>query len=628
MDEAVAALRVAVAALGGESRSGQEEMTRCIATAIDTGASVAVQAGTGTGKSLAYLVPSVLAARESGRRVVIATATLGLQRQLSERDLPRVLEALDAADSVSTAVLKGRQNYVCLNRVRVDAPEDDGLFEVETGRLAEQVREVRAWIEETTTGDRDDYPGELDTRVWRSLSVSSRECIGEARCSFGQECFSATRRLEALGADIVITNHALVALHASSDMPILPEHDILILDEAHEFVDRVTSAISVELDTTDVRRTLARVAGRIESDLRDRAEDALDAVDAALETMEPGRVRALTEELLLALTLLRDVGHGIMPALAPTGESDAGSTARLRAAVEDFHAAAARILTAGPDDVVWIDQGNDRSVVHVAPLDVGAVLRGGMPATVIATSATLLTSGGPETVIASLGLDEATTVVDVGSPFDFARQGILYTAAHLPAPDRDGISMDALDEMADLIEAAGGRTLGLFSSWRGVERAAEYLRVRSPNLTVHVQQRGESPARVISAFASDERSVLLGTVSLWQGIDVPGRACILVVIDRIPFPRPDDPITSARAERAEARGRSGFMEVSVARAGLLLAQGAGRLIRSGDDRGVVALLDSRMSSARYASAIRAAMPPLWPTSDREVVLSALRRLAD
>jgi ATP-dependent DNA helicase DinG len=411
-------------------------------------------------------------------------------------------------------------------------------------------------------------------------------------------------------------------------MPILPQHDVLILDEAHEFVDRVTAAISVELDTAAVRRTIARVADRIEPDLRDRAEDAVGAVETSLAAAQPGRVRTLPEDLLLALTLLRDAGHGILPSLVASSESDAGAVARLRAVVEEIHEAAARILSAGPDDVLWTEQTSDRLILHVSPLDVGAVLRGGRPTTVIATSATMIGPGGPKAATAALGLDDDTVVVDVGSPFDFARQGILYIASRVPAPDRDGVSMDALDEMAMLIDAAGGRTLGLFSSWRGVERAAEYLRVRTPGLTVHVQQRGESPARVISAFASDEESVLLGTVSLWQGIDVPGRACILVVIDRIPFPRPEDPMTSARAERAEEHGRSGFMDVSVARAGLLLAQGAGRLIRSAEDRGVVAILDPRMASARYASAIRAAMPPLWPTSDRELVLAALRRLAD
>lgn len=623
-DSCVAALAEAVEAMGGEHRPGQEAMTRAIAAAMATGRSLAVQAGTGTGKSLAYLVPAVLVARDEGRRVVVATGTLGLQRQLAERDLPRVLAALGAEDQVHAAVLKGRQNYVCLNRVRAEAPEEDALFDVDTGRLATQVRAVREWIDSTTSGDRDDYPGDVDARVWRSLSVSSRECVGESKCAFGAECFSALRRIDAMQADIVITNHALAALHAVSDIPILPEHDVLILDEAHDFVDRVTSAMSAEVDVSAVRRSFSRIGARLEPADRDRVDEAIAAVEQALEACPDGRIRELPEDLVLALTLLRDVGHGILPALSSTDPLEVGSIARMRAGIEEVHDAAARALEAGPDDVVWVE--GERGVLHVAPLDAGALVRAGLPDTVIATSATLLSGAAPDAIVTSLGLDADTPVIDVGSPFDFGRQGILYTAAHLPPPDRDGISMEALDELAVLIEAAGGRTLGLFSSWRGVERASEYLRVRLPEVPLLVQQRGESPARIIQAFAEDEGSVLLGTVSLWQGIDVPGRSCVLVAIDRIPFPRPDDPMVAARAERADARGGSGFMDVSVPRAALLLAQGAGRLIRSSEDRGVVAILDSRMASARYASAIRRAMPPLWNTDDPDVVRDALRRL--
>jgi ATP-dependent DNA helicase DinG len=627
-DGAVAALRSVVSDLGGDTRTGQEIMAAAIENAIREETPLVIQAGTGTGKSLGYLVPAVLAAREHGKRVVIATSTLGLQRQLSERDLPRVLASLGVEDRVHAAVLKGRQNYVCLNRMRAEVPDDDdALFGIDTGRLGQQVRDLRAWAETTTSGDRDDFPGDVDVRVWRSLSVTARECIGEAKCTYAAECFSAHRRMEAMSADIVITNHALVAINTTGESQVLPAHDVLILDEAHDFVDRVTSAVTVELQTAAVRRLLARLGSRVAAEIRGHAEEALVALEAACAGLDGGRIRELPADLILALTLMRDAGHAILSNLAAEDALGSLDDSRLRAGVEEIHEASARVLGRRDDDVMWIDQAAGDFTLHVVPLDIGDVVREALPAVTIATSATLVIGGDPDRTVASLGLAEGTAVIDVGSPFDFTQQGILYIASHLPQPDRDGIAMEALDELAFLIEAAGGRTLGLFSSWRGVERASEYLRVRLPEMRLLAQQRGESPARMIEEFSRDETSVLLGTVSLWQGIDVPGRSCILVTIDRLPFPRPDDPLLGARAERAEEMGGSGFMEVSVPRAALLLAQGAGRLIRGHDDRGVVAVLDSRLASARYAKTIRQTMPPLWTTSDRDIVLAALQRLA-
>lgn len=214
--------------------------------------------------------------------------------------------------------------------------------------------------------------------------------------------------------------------------------------------------------------------------------------------------------------------------------------------------------------------------------------------------------------------------LDVGSPFDYAQQGILYVARHLPPPSRDGIPEEALDEVGDLIDAAGGRTLVLCSSWRAVERMGDYLRVRL-STPVLVQRRGEPAASLVATFETDPATSLVGTMSLWQGVDVPGETCSLVVIDRIPFPRPDDPIVAARQE---ALGREGFREVSVPRAGLMLAQGAGRLIRDAGDRGMVAVLDPRLATASYGKVLRDAMPPLWLTDDRDVALAALGRLRE
>ncbi|MFM8894285.1 MAG: ATP-dependent DNA helicase, partial [Actinomycetales bacterium] len=358
--------------------------------------------------------------------------------------------------------------------------------------------------------------------------------------------------------------------------------------------------------------------------------------EACLDATGPLRVPALPRDLVLALTLLRDACHQGLTQLATSGEKDPDTLAakqHARAAVEEVHDTAGALLAAGEQDVVWLDPGESRSpCVKLAPLSVAGLLREAMfsRSPVVVTSATLTVGGGFESLVAGLGLDEEdVTTMDVGSPFDHARQGILYVARHLPAPGRDGVAMEALDELAELIEAAGGRTLALFSSWRGVERAAEYLRVRLQGAyPMLVQRRGDSVGPLVDAFAEDPATCLLGTVSLWQGVDVPGQSCILVVIDRIPFPRPDDPLLSARQQVVDEQGGSGFRAVAVPRAGLLLAQGAGRLIRGSADRGVVAVLDSRLATAGYGSALRASMPPFWYTTDPQTVRSSLARLRD
>jgi ATP-dependent DNA helicase DinG len=606
-------LDTVVSAIGGETRPGQQQMLRAVSEALAKGEHLVVQAGTGTGKSLGYLIPAALHAREHGP-VVVATATLALQRQLITQEIPRVA----AAVPVSAAVLKGRHHYVC--RQRLNAVDDDQQ-ELVQSRLADQARAVHAWAAQTTTGDRDDYPDELDARVWRSVSVRSTECVGESRCAFGAECFAAQARMRAAEADIVVTNHALLAIDAVENVPVLPEYSALIIDEAHEFGDRVTSAVSIELAIGSLERLASRVTG-----------DFADVVDdfgrLALEEAQEGRVQTWSEPMLIALTRLRDASREAIEELSSDGSADdLAQRQRIRGAFEEVNAATQRMIAMSPDDVIWWDTNR---VLHAAPLQVADALavdlfeRG--PA--VLTSATLAVAGSFDGLLTGIGLGANTRCLVVDTGFDYAQQGILYVASAIPPPSRDGVAMEALDELALLIEAAGGRTLALFSSWRGVERAADYLRVRlSDDLPLLVQQRGESAAVLIEHFAADERSVLIGTVSLWQGIDVPGRSCILVAIDRIPFPRPDDPVLTARASVIDEAGGSGFREVSLARAAVLLAQGAGRLIRAAGDRGVVAILDSRMVTARYGAVLRSSLPPLWFTTDRTVVQSALERLS-
>ena len=646
LDDALAAV---VAAIGGQDREGQLLMARRVAESVAGSGHAIVQAGTGTGKSVGYLVPAALHATSAGGgAVIIATATLALQRQLVDRDLPVVAKAIEplVGRPLSFAVLKGRNNYVCLQKLHGSVPDDEGegLFDAPKSALGQQAVAVRAWAQETSTGDRDEYPDDVDPRVWRAFSVGRRECVGESRCAFGEECFTVKRRLTAQEADIVVTNHAMLAIDALEGIPVLPAHDAVIIDEGHELVDRATAAITSELTVAMAEKAIGRARRLADPETLDNLQRAVEALDDAMRLAAdavtgPTRQEALGRDLVLALTLLRDSFHqAVAEVNADKDAQDPDAMAarqQARGALEEVLDVAGALLTMGDTDVVWLDPGEGRApMLKIAPLSVSGLLRTALfdRSPVTMTSATLTVAGGFDALLASLGLDpgEADTI-DVGSPFDHARQGILYVAKDVPAPGRDGVAMEALDELAELIEAAGGRTLALFSSWRGVERAAEYLRVRlgdRADLPLLVQRRGDPVGGLVERFAAEPTSTLLGTVSLWQGVDVPGESCILVVIDRIPFPRPDDPLLAARQKAVDDAGGSGFRAVSVPRAGLLLAQGAGRLIRGDQDRGVVAVLDSRLATAGYARALRASLPPFWYTTDRGTVLGALERLRD
>lgn len=619
-------------------------MAHAVAEAIASGQHLLVQAGTGTGKSLAYLVPAILhALAEDGEPVVVATATLALQRQLIERDLPRLAEALDPIlpRPVEFAVLKGRHNYVCRERLNRDGSDatadDDGLFAV--GRLGQQARALRSWAEKSDTGDRDDYPDTIDPRVWRGMSVSGRECIGRQRCSWGDECFAEQARERAERADIIVTNHAMLSIDAITGLPLLPPHGTVIVDEGHELVDRATTAATQELSARMVERASGLARRLVDPDVTELLDDAAGALGetlsmASMAARGPQRLVEMPRDLLLALTMVRDAGHRALGALASSSDSESQvQRHRARAAVSEVHEVAGRLVALADGDVAWIDAGTARAPsVHVAPLHVGPLLGGTVfgDRPVVVTSATLTVGGSFDSLSTSLGLDDDTWAgLDVGSPFDYARQGILYVPAHLPPPGREGVADEVLAELVDLIDAAGGRTLALFSSWRGVERAAEVVRARfegREDRPILVQQKGDAVGELVRRFSDDHRSTLLGTMSLWQGVDVPGGACTLVVIDRIPFPRPDDPVVSARQRAVDDAGRSGFREVSVPRAALLLAQGTGRLIRGSGDRGVVAVLDSRLATAGYGRTITASLPPFWMTTDPVVVRESLSRL--
>ena len=657
------ALDAAVSAIGGQPRDGQIEMAEAVANALSDRHHLLVQAGTGTGKSLAYLVPALV----HGKKVLVATATLALQRQLIERDLPKIKGALEKEldRDISFAIYKGVGNYVCLQKMNnaPDDPETQAVLEISS--LESDAKRLKAWAQSAgASGDRDDAP-DVDRRVWAANSVSGRECMGADECPSGSKCFAALAKAKAQTADIVVTNHTLLAIEIVDSHPILPERDAIILDEAHEFMDRTTQAVTEELTASRVSRAanMARkhMPGKATDAFAKAAEKFAAAIndyadDLKADPAKAGRLDKLPSQLEAPLRAVKEAVTAINALIAADAEiidpNTMAERARVKGALNEINQTCTKLLKPGHTHVLWFEP--TYSTLYLAPLAVSDVLRGNLltQTPVIATSATLTVGKSFDAIAKNIGfviagkndeeneeeeseeaergmMDPANLqILDVGSPFDFANQGMLYLPKDLPEPGRDGPSKEALTELGELIEAAGGRTLALFSSWRGVEMADEHLRNVLAELKIPIitQRRGDAVGPLVDKFAKDERSILLGTISLWQGIDVPGPACTLVAIDRIPFPRPDEPVLSARAAEADAAGGSGFMQISLPRAALLLAQGTGRLIRSLDDRGVVAILDSRIVNKRYGSILLNSMPPFWRTNDGEVIKEALRRL--
>ena len=660
---ALSVLAAAVDRLGAAPRPGQVEMAARVSEALDDQAHLLVQAGTGTGKSLGYLVPVMVHAVDSGERAVVSTATLALQRQVLTKDAPLAADAVEAVTGLRPAIalLKGWQNYVCRHRLQGGYPEaddaDDALFSAgaatvsgrigEAGRrsVGEQVVRLREWVAETTTGDRDDLVPGVSDRAWAQVSVTRAECLG-ASCPLREECFPELARAAAMAADVIVTNHAMLGIAVSGNPGVLPEHRVLVVDEAHALADRVRSQGTVSLSAAAIMRVAATVRRGVSVHVTE-LESAGQRLQLALADLPDGRLSdglppALHEALLVldgaarhALTDVREAVKTGERSADAGGAGGSGGAALARTAVSDLVDAIARMTSDSVRerrDVAWIERprmGAEPPRLTLAPVDVAGSLADSLleDRAAVLTSATLALGGSFEPMARALGLTLTGGQwdgVDVGTPFDYARQGILYTPTHLPRPGRE-ISEAALDEILALTEASRGGMLGLFSSRRAAEEAAEVLR-NATDLTVYAQGDDQLPT-LVEAFAVDEDACLVGTLSLWQGVDVPGRTCRLVIIDRIPFPRPDDPVAQARSEAVAAAGGNGFMSVSATHAALLLAQGAGRLIRRADDRGVVAVLDPRLHTARYGAFLARSMPGLWPTRDRDVVLGALSRLA-
>jgi len=618
-----AALAAVTSALpAAEERPGQLQMAEAVAVAITSKRHLVVAAGTGTGKTMGYLVPSVLA----GQRVVVATATKALQDQLASKDLPFLAKHLGVP--FDWAILKGRSNYICLQRVRELQAASTGQLELDD--LAPQVKvhikRLGEWAATTATGDQAELDWMPSEKAWQSVSVGSEECPGATRCPMGEPCFAEAARRRAAVADVIVVNTYLYGLHVASGGVLLPDHDVVIVDEAHSLEDIMSDTVGVAIGSgrfTNLSITLKRIIedpGMIAS--------VIESGVALREAIAPFAGRRLPfplpDQITQALITGRqciDNGQAALRAIdTPVEEA---KQRRLRAQTQSMRLTEDIDRAIGTNDgyVAFVSGSKDMPRLEIAPLDVGPTLKKGIwdEHTAVLTSATI-----PASLTDRVGIPaESVDVIDVGSPFDYASHAILYCALHMPDPRSDQFAKAVADELVGLITAAGGRTLALFTSWKAMDAAAEAVAGKVPNKIL--SQRDMPKTALVKAFSEDESSCLFATAGFFQGVDIPGRTLSLVTIDRLPFPRPDDPLLSARRELL---GAQAFGQIDLPRASTLLAQATGRLIRTATDRGVVAVFDPRLGKANYRWDIVKALPPMKRTRDRAEVEAFLKEITE
>ncbi|PIE32375.1 MAG: ATP-dependent helicase [Ilumatobacter coccineus] len=606
-----------------EERPGQERMAELVEDAIADDHHLVVQAGTGTGKTLAYLLPAVL----SGKRTIVSTATKALQDQIATKDLPFLAAQLaEHGIEVSWTILKGRSNYLCRQRLKEAQTSDQLDLDDEGAVSPADIARLVSWDQATSTGDQAELDWSPSDAVWNAVSVGSDECPGAQRCPEGQSCWAEQARRRAADSKVIVVNTFLYGLHVGSEGAILPDHDIVIFDEAHVLEDVMSDTIGVQLAPGRFISAAASIGRFLEDrdlitrviSLADRWREVFaDLVGQRLTVPFPEPVFDVIDECRVV------IGRAGEDVDAIETDDDDARQRQLRA-----HTMLDRLLdglnltlTIDESYVPFVSGRRDSPRLEVAPLDVGPVLNEQVwdDHVAILTSATI-----PSSLPRRIGLDLDTTVHDdVGSPFDYEHQALLYCPVELPPPRSPRFRDHVADELVHLISAAGGRTLALFTSWAGMDAAIEAVtdRLEVPILT----QRDLPKPALIKAFAESEATCLFATTGLFQGIDVPGRTLSLVVIDKLPFPRPDDPLLGARRDQI---GAAAFSEIDIPRAATLLAQACGRLIRTGNDRGVVAVLDSRLGTARYRWSIVNALPPMTRTRHRDEVERFLSSLDD
>lgn len=614
-------------------RPSQRRMAERVAAALERREQLLVEAGTGTGKTFAYLVPAL----SSGLRVLISTGTRTLQDQLYNRDIPMLAGALGRP--VTTALLKGRGNYLCLARLTASTAQGSLLQGDDSALLAD----VRRWADTTRSGDLAEVAALGESHPLRAQLASTRETCTGARCAEFARCHVFAARRAALEAELVVVNHHLLladlALKEEGFGELLPGVDAFILDEAHqlpdlaaEFFGIACSSRALESLLLDARRELQGVAVPADeiARLQDIIEPPLRSLGAALghaerrmawEEMDEG-ARENCETLQAALgdwARALDT-HQDAPGVAQCASrarSLAGELGQLLLDTDDPRTAGARTVSVTPRGFV----------LNLLPYDISTRYRALVdqhPSAWIYTSATLAVGGEFGHFSSRLGLDDAETLC-LESPFDYERQALLYLPEGMPDPGAAHYVEAVLERVRPLLEASEGGAFLLFTSHRALRVAARLLRAETWPSHWPLLVQNEAPReQLLRRFRDSGRAVLLGTASFWEGVDVQGLALRLVVIDKLPFAPPDDPLVRARVHFLETQGRSAFRDYQLPEAALALKQGVGRLIRSEEDRGVVVICDPRLMSRNYGRALLASLPPMRPTREPHEVLAMLR----
>jgi ATP-dependent DNA helicase DinG len=577
-----------------EPRPEQAALAAAVERSLATGEHLVAEAGTGVGKSLAYLVPAL----ESGQCVVVATATKALQEQLLHKDVPIAAAAIGR--TVKVEVLKGRANYLCRRQLQGFQP-----FLMPDGRDGRAWEAMQGWLDTTDTGDRAELDVEPSGALWAELAVGPDRCSGR-RCAFFSACFAEAARGRAAEADLVIVNHALYFAHLASGGGVLPEHDAVIFDEAHRLEESAASWLGGNVSRAGLRRLGADIERACRDAQRALPARQLERVERTGEWLlcavapPSGRRRRRevpAEHALVLIDALADLStvlQGQGEDLDALSRRALGAAAQVEACLEPGELE--RVVWAEPDVLAW------------APVDVADELRERLwedGPTAVLVSATLATGEDATFVRRRLGLDHAREAL-VGSPFDFPEQALIYLPRTMPDPRSDGFTERAADEIVSLLALSEGRALVLTSSYRALDAYREHVRGRVP---YDVLVQGEAPReRLLERFRDEVDSVLIATSTFWQGVDVPGESLSLLVIDKLPFSAPGDPLHEARCEAVERGGGDWFRDYALPTAMLQLRQGFGRLIRGHADRGVVAILDPRLRTKPYGRAFLAALP--------------------
>jgi len=617
---------------GYAPRPQQQEMAEAVAEALTNKQTLVAEAGTGTGKTFAYLVPALM----SGQKVIISTGTKNLQDQLFHKDLPLVRKALSLP--VDVALLKGRANYLCLHRMELALSEGRFL----SRSMVADLQTVREWASRTRSGDiaeLSDLPE--DSPLWPQVTSTADNCLG-AECEYIEECYLATARRRAQEADVLVVNHHLLfadmALKEEGFGELLPGANAFILDEAHQLPDTASNFFGTTVSANQLlelsRDSIAediREAGesrqlRIHAEKLEKVVRDMRLVFGQEQRRGPWREQSSGKEMVAAIAEVSEGLDNLLKTLAPLavrGKGLEGCHERAELLAERF------ALLTGPTPVGfvhWYETHTRSFTINLTPMDVARLFQAQVkarPCAWVFTSATLAVGESFEHFTSQLGIQDAITH-RWDSPFDYHRQAVLYVPEGMPDPNSPGYTVAVIEQAIPVLEASSGRAFMLFTSHRALQLAADLIRERIP---YPILLQGEAPrTRLLEQFRELGNAVLLGTGSFWEGVDVRGEALSCVIIDKLPFASPGDPVLQARIDAMREAGGNPFMEYQLPQAVIALKQGVGRLIRDVNDRGVLVLCDPRLGSKSYGRVFIDSLPPMTKTRKLEVVQRFFRQV--